>query len=87
MDVRKQTGVAEFERSDLLGRYNIEDDYIDSLREQNKIEHDCLTGIRHGDVKEWNFCWDKYNESRVPSERKLLLKVLGASNDPWLLQR
>ncbi|VVC37450.1 Aminopeptidase N-type,ERAP1-like C-terminal domain,Peptidase M1, membrane alanine aminopeptidase, N- [Cinara cedri] len=46
-----------------------------------------LAGIRYGDVKEWNFCWDKYNESRVPSERKLLLKVLGASNDPWLLQR
>lgn len=44
-------------------------------------------GVRHGDVKEWNFCWDKYNQSRVPSERKLLLKVLGASNDPWLLQR
>lgn len=44
-------------------------------------------GIRHGEVKEWNFCWDKYNQSRIASERKLLLKVLGASNDPWLLQR
>jgi hypothetical protein len=46
----------------------------------------CI-GVRHGDVKEWNFCWDKYNQSHVPSERKLLLKVLGTSNDPWLLQR
>lgn len=46
-----------------------------------------FVGVRHGDVKEWNFCWNKYNQSRVPSERKLLLKVLGASNDPWLLQR
>ncbi|XP_050424604.1 endoplasmic reticulum aminopeptidase 1-like [Adelges cooleyi] len=46
-----------------------------------------LAGIRHGDVKEWNYCWDKYNQSRVPSERKLLLKILGATEDPWLLQR
>ncbi|XP_060872010.1 endoplasmic reticulum aminopeptidase 1-like [Metopolophium dirhodum] len=46
-----------------------------------------LAGIIYGDVKEWNFCWDKYNQSRVPSERQLLLTVLGASNDPWLLQK
>lgn len=44
-------------------------------------------GIKYGGVKEWEFCWDKYNKSRVPSEKKLLLKVLGVASDPWLLQR
>ncbi|XP_017303049.1 leucyl-cystinyl aminopeptidase-like, partial [Diaphorina citri] len=44
-------------------------------------------GIKYGGVKEWQNCWAKYNSTRVPSERKLLLKVLGASRDPWILQR
>ncbi|XP_073998601.1 endoplasmic reticulum aminopeptidase 1-like isoform X3 [Rhodnius prolixus] len=44
-------------------------------------------GIKYGGVKEWQFCWNKYNTSRVPSERKLLLRVLGVASDPWILQR
>lgn len=43
--------------------------------------------MKYGGVKEWQFCWSKYNTTRVPSERKLLLKVLGAASDPWILQR
>ncbi|XP_065200963.1 endoplasmic reticulum aminopeptidase 2-like isoform X2 [Planococcus citri] len=44
-------------------------------------------GIKYGGVKEWQYCWARYNSTRVPSERKLLLKVLGAASDPWILQR
>lgn len=44
-------------------------------------------GIKYGGVKEWQFCWNKYNTTRVPSERKLLLRVLGVASDPWILQR
>lgn len=46
-----------------------------------------LLGIKYGGVKEWQFCWSKYNNTRVPSERKLLLRVLGTASDPWILQR
>jgi len=45
------------------------------------------SGIKYGGAKEWEFCWEQYNKSRVPSEKKLLLKVLGVASDPWLLQR
>ncbi|XP_024220191.2 endoplasmic reticulum aminopeptidase 1 isoform X1 [Halyomorpha halys] len=44
-------------------------------------------GIKYGGVKEWQFCWNKYNTSRIPSEKKLLLRILGVSSDPWVLQR
>ncbi|XKL69322.1 hypothetical protein PGB90_007091 [Kerria lacca] len=44
-------------------------------------------GIKYGGVKEWQYCWARYNSTRVPSERKLLLKVLGSASDPWILQR
>ncbi|XP_046689288.1 LOW QUALITY PROTEIN: endoplasmic reticulum aminopeptidase 2-like [Homalodisca vitripennis] len=44
-------------------------------------------GIKYGGVKEWQFCWSKYNNSGVPSERKLLLRVMGVASDPWILQR
>ncbi|XP_039283006.1 LOW QUALITY PROTEIN: glutamyl aminopeptidase [Nilaparvata lugens] len=44
-------------------------------------------GIKYGGVKEWQFCWAKYNTTRIPSERKLLLRVLSVASDPWILQR
>ncbi|KAL1122590.1 hypothetical protein AAG570_002920 [Ranatra chinensis] len=44
-------------------------------------------GIKYGGIKEWQFCWNKYNSTRIPSERKLLLKILGIASDPWILQR
>ncbi|XP_018905353.1 endoplasmic reticulum aminopeptidase 1 isoform X2 [Bemisia tabaci] len=46
-----------------------------------------LAGIKYGGVKEWKFCWNRYNATRIVSEKKLLLKVLGAASDSWLLQR
>jgi len=49
--------------------------------------HVHITGIKYGDVKDWQHCWSKYNSTGVPSERKLLLKSLGVASDPWILQR
>jgi glutamyl aminopeptidase len=45
------------------------------------------TGIQLGGRREWNFCWDKYSNSSVPSEKKLLLGALGATRNAWLLSQ
>lgn len=44
-------------------------------------------GIKYGGVNEWEYCWNIYNSTVVPSEKKMLLKSLGVSSDPWVLQR
>lgn len=44
-------------------------------------------GIKYGGLTEWTYCWEKYNSTTIPRERKLLLKALGVASDPWLLQR
>lgn len=44
-------------------------------------------GIKYGGLAEWLHCWNLYNSTIVPSEKKLLLKALGVASDPWLLQR
>ncbi|CAH0561852.1 unnamed protein product [Brassicogethes aeneus] len=44
-------------------------------------------GVKYGGINEWQHCWNLYNTTKIPSERKLLLKALGAASDPWLLQR
>ncbi|RZC34845.1 endoplasmic reticulum aminopeptidase 1-like [Asbolus verrucosus] len=44
-------------------------------------------GIKYGGITEWQHCWNLYNTTTIPSERKLLLKALGVASDPWLLQR
>lgn len=44
-------------------------------------------GIKYGGMIEWQHCWNVYNTTKIPSERKLLLKALGVASDPWLLQR
>lgn len=46
-----------------------------------------VPGIKYGDVREWQYCWSRYLETDVPSERKLLLKAMGVASDQWLLQR
>ncbi|ODN00507.1 Endoplasmic reticulum aminopeptidase 2 [Orchesella cincta] len=44
-------------------------------------------GIKYGGVVGWDHCWAQYNASRIPSEKKLLLKAMGSAADPWLLQQ
>ncbi|XP_051160347.1 endoplasmic reticulum aminopeptidase 2-like isoform X1 [Leptopilina boulardi] len=44
-------------------------------------------GIKFGGQSEWNYCWDTYQKTQIPSEKRVMLRALGSSNDPWLLQR
>lgn len=44
-------------------------------------------GIKFGGEDEWNYCWSVYQKTQVPSEKTLMLQALGATSDPWLLQR
>ncbi|XP_057336106.1 endoplasmic reticulum aminopeptidase 2-like isoform X2 [Microplitis mediator] len=46
-----------------------------------------IAGVRFGGETEWNYCWETYKKTQVPSEKRLMLQALGASTDPWLLQR
>ncbi|XP_033306357.1 endoplasmic reticulum aminopeptidase 2-like isoform X2 [Bombus bifarius] len=46
-----------------------------------------VAGIKFGGEKEWNHCWKNYQETQVPSEKRIMLQALGATTDSWLLQR
>lgn len=46
-----------------------------------------IAGVRFGGETEWNYCWETFRKTQVPSEKRLMLQALGASTDPWLLQR
>ncbi|KAK2584087.1 hypothetical protein KPH14_006530 [Odynerus spinipes] len=46
-----------------------------------------VAGIKFGGEEEWNYCWSIYQTTQVPSEKRLMLQALGATSDPWLLQR
>lgn len=45
------------------------------------------TGVRYGGMKEWGYCWEKYKNSTVPSEKRLLLNALGSTQNLWLLSQ
>lgn len=44
-------------------------------------------GIKSGGLQEWQHCWKVFNESKNTKERFALMNALGATSDPWLLQR
>ncbi|XP_045481382.1 endoplasmic reticulum aminopeptidase 2-like isoform X3 [Harmonia axyridis] len=44
-------------------------------------------GVKYGGSAEWQHCWNVYNSTNIPSERRLMLKALGVASDPWILQR
>ncbi|XP_015117204.1 endoplasmic reticulum aminopeptidase 2 [Diachasma alloeum] len=46
-----------------------------------------VAGIRFGTEKEWRHCWEVYKNTQIPSEKRIILQALGATTDPWLLQR
>ncbi|KAK0159807.1 hypothetical protein PV327_010880 [Microctonus hyperodae] len=46
-----------------------------------------VAGIRFGGEDEWNYCWDTYKKTQVPSEKRIMVQAMGATTDPWLLQR
>ncbi|XP_015918798.1 glutamyl aminopeptidase [Parasteatoda tepidariorum] len=45
------------------------------------------TGVKFGGKEEWQFCWKKYQETHIPSEKRLLLTALGYTQDMWQLSQ
>lgn len=43
--------------------------------------------IKYGGVDEWDFLWERYQNSNVASEQAKLLSALGCSSETWLLNR
>lgn len=46
-----------------------------------------MAGVKHGDEEDWEFCWEKYLHSTVPSDKHLLLTALGNTDDIWQLSQ
>lgn len=44
-------------------------------------------GVKYGGKEEWQFCWKQYQETQVPSEKRLLLTALGNTQDMWQLSQ
>ncbi|XP_064596081.1 endoplasmic reticulum aminopeptidase 2-like [Liolophura sinensis] len=44
-------------------------------------------GVQYGGEKEWEFCWKRYQTTKVASEKKLMLSALAATRDTQLLTR
>lgn len=44
-------------------------------------------GVQAGDAREWQFAWERFLVASAPSERELLLSVLGCTRAPYLLYR
>ncbi|XP_035223488.1 glutamyl aminopeptidase-like, partial [Stegodyphus dumicola] len=42
-------------------------------------------GVQYGGREEWEFCWQQYQQTQVPSEKWLLLVALGKTRDRSLL--
>lgn len=43
--------------------------------------------IKYGDQTEWEFAWEQFQKTSVPSEKEILLSALGCSREPWILRR
>ncbi|XP_052753551.1 aminopeptidase N [Galleria mellonella] len=44
-------------------------------------------GVQVGGAREWRFAWERFRVASAPSERELLLSVLGCTRAPYLLYR
>ncbi|XP_046962926.1 aminopeptidase N [Vanessa cardui] len=44
-------------------------------------------GVQAGGAREWRFAWERFMVASAPSERELLLSVLGCTRAPYLLYR
>ncbi|XP_053604252.1 aminopeptidase N [Plodia interpunctella] len=44
-------------------------------------------GVQTGGAREWWFAWERFKVASQPSERELLLSVLGCTRSPYLLYR
>ena len=44
-------------------------------------------GIRTGDDEDWSWCYEKYKNTNVPSDRAILLHALGETNNIFTIQK
>lgn len=45
------------------------------------------TAIEAGTEREWDFAYERYKNTKVSSEKEILLTSLGCSKEPWVLAR
>lgn len=45
------------------------------------------TAIKYGDQAEWDYAWERFQKTTVPSEKETLLSALGCSRETWILTR
>ncbi|XP_055618476.1 aminopeptidase N [Toxorhynchites rutilus septentrionalis] len=45
------------------------------------------TAIKYGDQAEWEFAWDRFQKTTIPSEKETILSALGCSRETWILTR
>jgi len=45
------------------------------------------TAVKYGDNEDWNYCFQEYQKTSVPSKKKMLLRVLGKTTNSLQLQR
>ena len=51
-----------------------------------KYETYC-NAISDGSNEEWDFAWQRYENSHVASEKSTILSALGCTKEVWLLNR
>ena len=44
-------------------------------------------GVAYGSVADWEFMWQRYKSSTDPYEKRLYLRALAESTEPWILSR
>lgn len=45
------------------------------------------TAIKYGDQLEWDFAWERFQKTTIPSEKETILSALGCSRETWILTR
>ena len=44
-------------------------------------------GVAYGSEADWEFMWQRYKNSTDPYEKRLYLRALAQSTEPWILSR
>ena len=44
-------------------------------------------GIKTGDSEDWRWCYEKYRNTNIPSDRAILLHALGETNNIFTIQK
>lgn len=44
-------------------------------------------GVKNGGEKEWNFVFEQFTNTKVVSDKKILLYAMAGAQEPWLIER